>query len=56
MILGNWAKKIGSVGTEAEFKGRNTPFGFSIAKTLVYNKIKKGKIKKNWILFFNENI
>lgn len=35
-----WAKSIGNEGTYAELNGKPTPFGWSIAKTLIYNKIK----------------
>jgi len=39
--IGDWAKSIGKEGTLAEHCGREPPFGFGLAKALVYNNIKK---------------
>lgn len=38
--LFTWAKSIGKEGTLAEMTGRPTPFGWTIAKKLIYDKIK----------------
>jgi long-chain-fatty-acid--CoA ligase ACSBG len=39
--IANWAKSIGKEGTLAEHAGQPTPFGWGIAKTVVFNNIKK---------------
>lgn len=39
--IASWAKSIGTQGTFAESHNLPTPFGFGLAKKLVYNKIKK---------------
>ena len=39
--LGNWVKSIGREGTLAEHMGGPTPFGWGVAKTLVYDNLKK---------------
>lgn len=39
--IAKWAKSIGVAGTLAEARGLSKPFGFGLAKKLVYNKIKK---------------
>lgn len=39
--IANWAKGMGIEGTFAETRDQNPPFGFGIAKKLVYNNVKK---------------
>lgn len=38
--IADWAKSIGAAGTYAEINGGPFPRGWSIAKKLVFNKIK----------------
>lgn len=39
--IANWAKSIGVEGTFAEVHGKKLPFGFGLAKKVVYNNVKK---------------
>lgn len=50
--IATWAKSIGIEGTEAEYKGLKTPFGFGVAKKVIYNNIKKaiGLDKAKWVV------
>ena len=38
--LADWAKAMGAEGTYAEMNGKPTPFMWSIAKKLIYSKVK----------------
>src|SRR5690242_15970468 len=40
-MLANWAKDLGKRGTVPEIRGEEPPFGFGLAKSVVFNNIKK---------------
>jgi long-chain-fatty-acid--CoA ligase ACSBG len=39
--IAEWAKSIGVEGTYAELNGKQLPFGWSLAKSIVYDNVKK---------------
>lgn len=51
--ISTWAKSIGIAGSESEhIPGKKAPFGFGIAKAVIYNNVKKaiGLDKAKWVL------
>jgi len=40
-MLATWAKGMGAEGTFAEVHKKKLPFGFGLAKAVVYNNVKK---------------
>lgn len=40
-MIANWAKRVGLEGGYAEQRGESKPFGYGLARRLVYTKVKK---------------